>query len=412
MGRIVTRSQSLKLLNKCSTHNDDSDSNSNRSKRCKVISNVLLPQDLMLHILNFVSLKCLVNSARYVCKPWATTIRTSQFAQACLTNSKPGLYVENCGSESRSYFLDIKNCVNGQFEFERTDLGTPSKMGRIVTSCNGILLLLHRSLMEAQTFLVNPIIKCWLRIPPLPMSRKRFQLGVQFALVCVPHTAKFKLFYIDILEVSGVFLYVFYVLTIGIDSSWKEIDRKEAPRDWHNLWKPLYDGGNYLYWISAQYGITVVDVDKEITVRKFSLPPVSMDPHPIAEFLWMGNLLSCIVCEYEDDHYKTFQIYILDFDSEKWSLYHEMGPFDYVAVCGQELNITVLAFRYWICDQIIFRVAILPMREENLPAGRCTMHFSYNVKTRKVTKIESIAMADHEVWLHTNSLISLPSTPT
>ncbi|KAL5079809.1 hypothetical protein RYX36_008230, partial [Vicia faba] len=57
------------------------------------------------------------------------------------------------------------------------------------------------------------------------------------------------------------------------------------------------------------------------------------------------------------------------FDSGKWSFYHEMEPFDYVATCGRELIIMFLIFRYWIHDQIIFRVARFPKREENFPRG-------------------------------------------
>src|ERR1044072_5864359 len=117
MGRVVTRSQRLKEISV--SHDSHSNNNSNTSsKRCKVISKLLLPQDLLLHILTFVHVKCLLNSARYVCKSWATTIPTSQFALACLLHSKPGLYVENCDFRTRSYFLDIKTYVNRHFQFE------------------------------------------------------------------------------------------------------------------------------------------------------------------------------------------------------------------------------------------------------------------------------------------------------
>ncbi|XP_058778011.1 uncharacterized protein LOC131652223 [Vicia villosa] len=449
MGRMVTRSQRLKLLNHDSHSNDNSNTSSKRckvisdsnnsntsSKRCEVISKVLLPQDLMLHILTFVHVKCLINSARYVCKSWATTIRTSQFALACLSHSKPGIYVDDRDSRSKSYFLDIKSYVNGQFEFERTsNFRTPSRTGTVIASCNGILLLFRQRNRPTRTqiFLFNPVIKCCLRTPPLPLQldktppphfpglHDRLQLVCQFTLVYVPHTAKFKLFFADSVEVvSGAFYYVFYVLTIGIDDSWRVIDRKEAPIQLRGIWKPLYDGSNYLYWTNIHRGIIVVDVEKEITVGNFSLPPVLIRPSLTflyaanqLSFLWMGNLLSCVVRKHVDDG-EAYHIYILDFDSGKWSLYHEMEPFDFVTTSGRKLCIVSLLFRFWIHDQVIFRVTTLHFNNENLPEGRCTVHFSYSVKTRKLTKIEAIAMANNEVWLHTNSLIALPSrsTPT
>lgn len=390
MGRVVK--------NCSSTYSHDSDS-----------SELFLNQDLMLPILTLLPLNSLLNSARYVCKQWATTIRTSHFAQACLRLSKPGLYVENRCFGTRSYYLHIKNYANGQFEFERTDLGTPLIAGMVIDSCNGILLMLCWTWDPAQTqaFLVNPVVKSCLKLPPLPLFREGPLLASQFNIVCVPRTAKFKLFFIDIVEVSGAFYYVFYVLTIGVDNLWKEIDRKEAPVNWDNIWKPLYDGANYLYWISMHHEITVLDVDKEIIVGKFPLPPLPVvEPRSLTTFLWKGNQLSCTVRSLRNE---TYQIYILDFDSGKWSFYHEMGPFDYVAACGLDLVILLLLFRYWIHDQIIFRVVIFPRTEENWPRGKHTMHFSYNVNTRQLTKIEDIAMGSHEVWLHTNSLVSLPS---
>ncbi|XP_058757222.1 uncharacterized protein LOC131630471 isoform X2 [Vicia villosa] len=391
MGRVVTRSQRLKLLTSC---NDDSN-----SKRCKVISKVLLPQDLLLHILTLLPLKSLINSARYVCKSWATTIRTSQFALACLTHSKPGLFVQN-HQHRTAYFLDIKDCVNGQFEFERT--GMVTILGKVVIydSCNGILLLLlpNERLKQIQPCLVNPITKSCFRTPPLPRTPQRpFRLFFESTLVCVPYTAKFKLFFLDIQDVSGVDYYVFYVLTIGIGNSWREIDRKKVPYG-GSYWQPLYGGGNYLYWITGgDHAVTVVDVDKEITAGKFSLPPVPMycaveDVETFftnmnTKFLWMGNQLSCIVIK----DFKTFKIYLLDFESGKWSLYHDMGHFDCVAASGHEFIICDICC--WIHDQIIFSL-FSKERKRHLDRIINNLHFSYSVKTRKLTKIEGISMGD------------------
>ncbi|KAK2426186.1 F-box/kelch-repeat protein [Trifolium repens] len=247
------RSQRFKSIKKCSFSDTDSKSQDdnakknikqkyNNSKSCKVISKLLIPEDLIFDILSFLPVRCLINSARYVCKPWATTIHSPLFAEACLhraRRSKPGIYVEH-GDSRNSYFLDIKDDVNGQFEFERIDLGTPRRMGTIVSSCDGILLL-HRDYRDL--FVVNPILKCWLRIPPLSIS-----VYCRFIIARAPHTTMFKLFFIDNLNVSGASWHVFYVLRIGIDNSLKEIARKEATWDSYLLCKPLYGGGNDLYY--------------------------------------------------------------------------------------------------------------------------------------------------------------------
>jgi hypothetical protein len=162
------RSQRIKSIKKCSCYDSDSNShhhanknmnqNSNSTNSCEVISNLLLLEDLKFHIFTFVPVNCLFNSARYVCKHWAATISSSRFAEACERHarSKPGLYVENLTTQGKSnYFLEF-NDVNGQFE--KTKLGTPQRMGRLISTCDGILLLFSN--YYRRIFVVNPILKC------------------------------------------------------------------------------------------------------------------------------------------------------------------------------------------------------------------------------------------------------------
>jgi len=81
------------------------------------------------------------------------------------------------------------------------------------------------------------------------------------------------LFVTDVLNVSGVDWYVFYVLRIGVDHTWEEIaTRKQAILDARFLWKPVYNGENHIYWITKD-GVTVMDVDREILIGEYPLPP-------------------------------------------------------------------------------------------------------------------------------------------
>jgi GH15 family glucan-1,4-alpha-glucosidase len=68
-----------------------------------------------------------------------------------------------------------------------------------------------------------------------------------------------------------------------------------------------------------------------------------------------------------------------------------------------------MEFHMWINDQVIIRVALASIG--NTFTNKENIHFGYNVKTRQLTKIEGIALDNFEVWLHTNSLVPLPSTP-
>ncbi|CAK8560675.1 unnamed protein product [Lathyrus sativus] len=386
-------------------HDHDNKNMKQNSNSCEVISKLLLPEDLMFHIFTLVPPHYLFNSARYVCKHWAAAIASSRFAEACErfhVRSKLGLYVENRNSHSSSYFLEFKDDENGPFE--RTDLGTPQKMGYLIGTCDGILLL---SNMARHIVVVNPILKCWLRIPRFSISQHHIVVACQCTITRVPRTAKFKLFHANVLVVLGVSWYVFYVLRIGIDNSWKEIARKQAPLHCSFSGKPLYSGGNDLYWITSKE-VILMDVDREIIVREYPLPlEMILYYSPLAILLWMGGRLSCTAYNYS---YMTYQIYILDFDSRKWSLYGDMGPFDFMAACGHNLNTANVAFRFWINNQIIFRAALSQNQIENVIPRITYIHFSYNVETKHLTKIEDIDVGDFEVWLHTNSLVSLPST--
>ena len=153
---------------------------SNSEKSIVISQLLLLSEDLVIDILSWVSLKSLLTSARYVCKSWATIINSSNFAIQQCTHSKPGLLVENMSMGY--YFLDIKDDLNGHFE--RIDLGTCSGMGNLRSTCDGILLFWD---FPKQIFVMNPILKCHLRVPPLP-SQESLTMDVL-------HSSIFKLFF-------------------------------------------------------------------------------------------------------------------------------------------------------------------------------------------------------------------------
>ncbi|CAK8560104.1 unnamed protein product [Lathyrus sativus] len=395
----------------------DSDSKShdhaktNINQNSNMISLPPLSEDLMFHILTFVPIICLINSARYVCKTWAAIISSFGFYEACerRARSKQGLYVEGIMSSSSSYFLEFKDDdMNG--EFEMFDLVTPRKMGDIITSCDGILLLSNDS---GQIFAVNPILKRWFRIPPFPNSMQFPNIVRQCTIARVPGTFEFKVFLMNVLEISGSTWYVFYVLRIGVDNSWKEIARREIFRNQLFYREQICSGEKGLYWITIDE-VVAIDVGEEIIVRGYPLPSESnnelmldgLDP----TYLWMGNHISCIVNE-EGDFYKPYKVFILDFDSGKWSLYHEMRPFDDVDAYSHQLQILYVTYRFWIKDHIILLVSLSENPIGNRDPAIKMRHFTYNVKTRDLTEVQGLDLSSTAVWLHRNTLASLPSTP-
>lgn len=165
--------------------------------------------------------------------------------------------------------------------------------------------------------------------------------------------------------------------------------------------------------------MTVMDVDREIIIREYPLPSPRVNSSPIWVFLWMGDRLSCIVADKGISRItRTYQIYTLEFDLGKWTLYHETGPFDYWVTCRHELDFDInirtvcVMFRFWINHQIFFATLIKPPKNHTTFSGMKRVYFCYNVKTRQLTRINGIAVDDFQAWLHTNTLVSLQSTQT
>ena len=140
-------------------------------------------------------------------------------------------------------------------------------------TCHGILLL-YKGLRL--TFAVNPILKSCFKIPIYPTHSKRV-IRLRSTIAHVPTIAQFKLFVADVLNVSGADWYVFYVLTIGVDHTWKEIaTRKQAILDAQLFWKPVYNGQNHIYWITND-GVTVMDSTPPSTSKFCSVGGFFMD---------------------------------------------------------------------------------------------------------------------------------------
>jgi len=74
------------------------------------------------------------------------------------------------------------------------------------------------------------------------MIKRNVLISCQCIIARVPPFGKFKLFFVDRLKISNASWYVFYVLTIGIDNSWKEIARKEGSFELDFLLEILYNG--------------------------------------------------------------------------------------------------------------------------------------------------------------------------
>ncbi|XP_028764418.1 uncharacterized protein LOC114722540 [Neltuma alba] len=340
-----------------------------------------LPEDTLIDILTWLPAECLLSSARYTCKYWATLIRSSTFAEKQLLRSKPGIFLQSTKRPYGAQFLEVKD--NG--EFGVTTLN-PDFPGRFVNSCDGLILLYENA--TGVLHVTNPVTKRCVKVRPMLLSPKL--IYPPCAIVRVPRTGEFKLFASLVRTESEVCYNHWHVLRLGKHFSWEKI--AVEPGDFKFRCSPIYTGGNELYWITEQR-VIVMDVDKE-TFRQFLLPQGPHRWHP--QYLKMENLLASIIFVGGEG----FQMHIFDPDSGKWTLHHEMKYLDYPTGGIEFLS---EFFAVWINQELIIKLILLPTLN--------TLFFSYDMKTGgRLKKVDAIQEGSFDVGLHANSLVSWKNT--
>ncbi|KAI4353580.1 hypothetical protein L6164_002519 [Bauhinia variegata] len=353
--------------------NIDARENYSQKKRHDNNSLLGLPEDVFCYVLSRLAAKCLYSNARYVCKPWATIIRSSHFIETQLCHANPGLFVQSTAYPYGAYIFDIKE--NEQFEV--TDK-KPQYPGRFLNSFQGLALFYQYA--TGIVYVANPITMQVARVPDLLKCKLAYP---PCAIVRVPRTGEFKLFAAHVQMQRGVSICHWYVLRLGIEDSWKIITTQSGDFDFKC--SPVYTGGSDLYWIT-EHSVILLDVDKE-TFLMFSHPQ-GRQWQP--QYLRMGDCLSSVIFLKH-----VFQIHIFDTNSGKWTLYHQMEGFKYP---NPSYNALSESFCAWMNQEVIFKTIRIP--------SCSTLVFGYNLKTGIVRTIATTNFGFYDVGLHTSTLVS------
>lgn len=147
----------------------------------------------------------------------------------------------------------------------------------------------------------------------------------------------------------------------------------------------------------------VIDVDKEIIAHGYPIPSEVMLDGSLSLYLWMENRLSCIAYK---DFAQTYKIFILFWFRKGVSLSWD-GTFGLCCCLWSRASRFICHFSFVDKRSNYLSSSFKSKPNWNIPKS---IHFGYNVKTRKLTKIKGIPEGNFGAWLHTNNMVSLPCT--
>lgn len=358
----------------------------------------VLYDDIIFNILSRLPAMCLYGIMRRVCNTWAQFIRNPRFVELHLQHSRPGLFIQQLEVQNflvasmtkfRSLFLEFNE--NGDFEVTNfKDL--PSSYWHVQCSFDGLLLVHERS--KSVLHVENPITKDVVEVP-LCFTPHRLYLH-SYGMTRLTNNGGLKLFCGFFGSDTEKGLAYFYVLTVGVDDSWRKIGSISITLPPSSRRSIVI--GEFMYWVQRgthwgdSYEVVVVDTANE-SISKFYFPK----QHLVLGFLRVENYLSYVALldgainlyVSKDVHVRKWEIYdkiVIDSISSNWKRHVR----DFIVCVDQNL---------------IFQIC----KYNDLGEAR-EVYVAYNLKTRQITSLEEHASTLFDVLLvHTNSLVSCRS---
>jgi F-box interacting protein len=265
----------------------------NKTKEKNLLKEHPLP-DLPEHVIYYIIAKIpaeYLPKLRYVCKSWNELISNNKFiAQNFFQNNTKFLIQVQKGSYFKAVSLRMDE---KELDFKLDNFGL-ARMGRIRSSCNG-LLLTNDPKIKGGLNVINFLTKCKVVLPQCPSSCSHLECGV--ALGYIPSTKEYKVVHI---YADGLGYEIF---TLGCsDNKWKCIpgpfkEPYERPFQLYTFrWSdPVSMHGQILHWyVSSNQYVISMDVNDE-KPRKTYLPTLGKEiKRERYSMLEMGGYLSVV----------------------------------------------------------------------------------------------------------------------
>ncbi|KAL3629229.1 hypothetical protein CASFOL_026451 [Castilleja foliolosa] len=375
-----------------------------KRKRKRLTEIESLPEEVLFDVLVRLEAQDIYESARLACSKWYHMIHTHTFIYAHLQRSTYGLLIQSTFGDS--FFMAVGESGRVEISKNRYKLRCPIK-----TSCNGLLLEFDRGSNSSPYFLnpasnyklyvLNPATRQIFALPPFVGELIKYELfGIAYDADSMVYKA---------VVIAGSRKNVCYILTIGVDNSWRTVD-SECLSSLATLHKttPLITEG-FVHWYNVVTNVVLtMNVETEIITE-------TSGPNPENH---LHTYLSTNP-EYHRNTYLSTGRYLSlfrpcgDFCWEVW----EMKPnidYRWRKVC--DISLKAHKCSTFQRFDITERVILVPLGWLKYPevlvfgerARFWSQIFVFNLLTQEIVTIElPVRRCDYKIVVHKNSLVWL-----
>ncbi|KAL3629270.1 hypothetical protein CASFOL_026492 [Castilleja foliolosa] len=359
-----------------------------RSCKRKMLTDIeSLPDEVLFEVLVRLQAQDIYDSARLVCRKWYHMIHTNTFINAHLHRSTYGLLFQSMNNDPFLISVGESGRVEISEENRYNKLSIP-----VQTSCNG-LLLESQIWKNKNIYVCNPATRQYFTLPKLVGNTLVYE---RFAIAYAAASMEYKavvLFFPG----RGVEKRMCFILTIGVDSSWRTIVKESVSLAGTGMFasRPLItEGFVHFYHISSNEVLTL-NVETEIITETSGPTPKIDRPNtylstgryssllrPCGEFCWEVWEMKPKI------DYQWRKVWDISLEAHKCTTFQrfDFDEYSYLIPIGWLKYLEVLVFRTTLRSEI----------------------FVYNfLKHEIVTMKLPVPNCDYDPIVHKDSLVSL-----
>ncbi|KAL3629226.1 hypothetical protein CASFOL_026448 [Castilleja foliolosa] len=226
---------------------------SSKRKRKRLTDIESLPDEVLFEVLVRLPAQDIYNPARLVCSKWYHMIHTHTFIYAHLQRSTYGLLFQSTNGDS--FFMSVGESGRVEISKKRYNLKNP-----LQTSCNG-LLLEHERGSKYNIYVSNPATRQIFALPPFVGYTKYSGIHC-FGIAYAAASMEYKVVILAPVEGRKK---ICYILTIGVDNSWRSIGSEcESLQTKEFVSTPLITEGFVHWYIRDTNEVLTLNIETEI----------------------------------------------------------------------------------------------------------------------------------------------------
>ncbi|XP_012832668.1 PREDICTED: uncharacterized protein LOC105953540 [Erythranthe guttata] len=354
------------------------------SKRKKTSTNIgSLPEDLVFEILLRLPAEDIYKTAILVCKKWHNAIHSCNFVHKHLQHSAPVLLAQLIDhGDDRDYGfhqLNIKRFLPmGRGSVEESEFSYDT-MGRVLGSCNGLILECLETEDRYNLSIVNPVR---FESFDLPSISPEFDIAYDPMIAYAEASNKYKVVVMGFWKFEPTGIESCVMLTVGVDKSWRRVDTKHLDID------RCLSTQRFIHWTRSE-GTCIANLNVETEIVTETRIPQGYEKR-FKYYLSMGSCLTLLVECVEF----SWEVLKMKPETGEWT---RMLKIDLEPLKGKFVNLV------WKCVSPIgwLNEKMLALRIFSPPV--CVL---YNVRTQEIESLELERPSDDYFFnVHRDSLI-------